>query len=276
MSARLQTADRALQVLQQFRTQADGLRVSEIAARLGLHRSTASRLVSTLEARGFLERDATGGLLRLGPEAARIGRVAVAGRELVTVAGPVLNGLAAETGETVTLAVPTDGQVATVAQADGSYFVSSGNWVGVRTPLHCAADGKVLLAFDGARLGRTGLARRTKRTIVDLKVLTRELASVRRRGFAVAEGELEEGLVGVAVPVWEAGSCIAALCVSGPEYRLDGKTARGLAPKCLASAKELERLLGAPGPRQPARPAAEGSPGPRQPARPGAEGSPKG
>ena len=245
MNARLQTADRALQVLQQFRTQAEGLTVTDIATRLGLHRSTASRLVSTMEARGFLERDGVGKLLRLGPEVARIGRIAVAGRELATVAGPVLNGLAAETGETVTLAVPMDGQVMTVAQADSSYFVSSGNWVGVRTPLHCAADGKVLLAFDGARADLAGLAKRTKRTTVDPEVLECDLDAVRRRGFAVAEGELEEGLVGVAVPVREAGSCIAALCVSGPEYRLDGKAARGLAPKCIARAEELERALGA-------------------------------
>ena len=245
MNGRLQTADRALQVLQVFGTHPEGLTVSEIATRLGLHRSTASRLVSTLEARGFLERAAIGSLLRLGPEVARIGRVALAGRELATVARPVLNGLAAETGETVTLAVPTDGQVMTVAQADGSYFVSSGKWVGVQTPLHCAADGKVLLAFDGAPADFAGLTRRTKRTIVDPQVLARELDAVRRRGFAIAEGELEEGLVGVAAPVREGGSCIAALCVSGPEYRLDGKAARGLARKCIARAAQLERSLGA-------------------------------
>jgi DNA-binding IclR family transcriptional regulator len=250
VNGRLQTADRTLQVLLQFRSQAEGLTVTEIATRLGLHRSTASRLVSTMEARGFLERDGVGSLLRLGPEVARIGRIALAGRELATVARPVLSGLAADTGETVTLAVPMDGQVMTVAQADGSYFVSSGKWVGVRTPLHCAADGKVLLAFDGAPVKPAGLTKRTKRTIVERKALTRELEAIRRRGFAIAEGELEEGLVGVAVPVWEAGSCIAALCVSGPEYRLDGKAARGLARKCLARAKELERSLGA---RQPAR-----------------------
>jgi DNA-binding IclR family transcriptional regulator len=245
VSARLQTADRALQVLQQFRSQAEGLTVTEIATRLGIHRSTASRLVSTMAARGFLERDTVGSLLRLGPEVARIGRIALGGRELVTVARPVLNGLAAETGETVTLAVPIDGHVMTVAQADGTYFVSSGKWVGVRTPLHCAADGKVLLAFDGARVNAAGLIKRTKRTIVDPELLTRELDKVRRRGFAVAEGELEEGLVGVAVPVRDGGSCIAALCVSGPQYRFDGKAARGLAHKCRAYAKELERSLGA-------------------------------
>lgn len=245
MSAILQTADRALQVLQQFRTQPEGLTVSEIATRLGLHSSTASRLVSTMEARGFLERDPIGRRLRMGPEVARLGRIALAGRELVTVARPVLDDLADETGENVTLAVAADHEVMTVAQADGSYFVSSGNWVGVRTPLHCAADGKVLLAFDAVAANRAPLSRRTRRTIVDPEALARELKAVRRRGFALADGELEEGLVGVAVPVWEAGSCIAALCVSGPEYRLDRRAAHDLAPRCLAGAAELERAVGA-------------------------------
>jgi DNA-binding IclR family transcriptional regulator len=242
-SATLQTADRALQVLQQFRTPGETLTVGELAARLGLHRSTASRLVSTIEARGFLER-AAGQRLRLGPEAARLGRIAVSGRDLLAIAKPIMDRLAAETGEAVTLAVPAGEEVLTVAESDGPRFVSSGNWVGVQTPLHCAADGKVLLAFDAAASGGAALAGLTRRTITDPSALARELEAVRRRGFAVARGELEKGLHGLAVPVWDGGSCIAALCVSGPEYRLHGKFERGLAPLCVRAAAELERALG--------------------------------
>ena len=74
MSATLQTVDRALQVIQQFRAPADALTVTELADRLGIHRTSASRLVSTLGARGFLQRTALGDLVRLGPEIARLGR----------------------------------------------------------------------------------------------------------------------------------------------------------------------------------------------------------
>jgi DNA-binding IclR family transcriptional regulator len=143
----------------------------------------------------------------------------------------------------VTLAVPAGEQVLTVAESDGPHFVSSGNWVGVQTPVHCAADGKVLLAFDAVDAGGS-LARLTRRTITDGESLARELETVRRRGFAVARGELEEGLNGLAVPVWDGGSCIAALCVSGPEYRLHGNFERELVPKCVQAAAELERALG--------------------------------
>jgi len=245
MSTTLQTADRALRVMQEFRSPAEGLTVTELAARLGLHRSTASRLVSTMEARGFLQRDAPGDRVRLGPEVARLGRLALAGREIVTLAAPVLNRLAAESGETVTLALPAGHEVLTAAQADGNHYVSSGNWVGIRTPLHCAADGKVLLAFGAARPADGDLPRIADRTIVNPDALARELDAVRHRGYALADGELEQGLVGVAVPVFEDSACIAALCVSGPEYRLGREVRRRLAPRCLDAAADLERALGA-------------------------------
>src|SRR4030081_2552950 len=109
-SATLQTADRALQVLQQFRLPGEALTVSGLATSLGLHRSTTSRLVSTLEARGFLER-AGGEGVRLGPGAARRRGIAVAGRELLVVAKPIMERLATETGESVTLAVPAGTEV---------------------------------------------------------------------------------------------------------------------------------------------------------------------
>jgi DNA-binding IclR family transcriptional regulator len=135
--------------------------------------------------------------VRLGPQVARLGMLTRAGRELATVARPLMERLAAETGETVTLAVPAGGDALTVAQADGGDFVSSGKWLGMRTALHCTADGKVLLAFHAVSAPREGLVRRTDRTIVN-------------------PGALERELVGLAAPVREGESVIAALCVSGP------------------------------------------------------------
>jgi DNA-binding IclR family transcriptional regulator len=244
MSEPLQTVDRALQVLQQFRAPDDALSVTELAERLGIHRSSASRLVSTLGARGFVERTAVGDLVRLGPELARLGRVALAGRELAATAQPLLERLAADTGETVTLAAPAGTEALTLAQADGGHFVTSGKWVGQRTPVHCTADGKVLLAYDAVAPVRGALARCTDRTLVDPDALARELRSVRADGYAISESEFEHGLVGVAVPVREGGGCIAALCVSGPEYRLDRRVAAALAARCGEQARALERALG--------------------------------
>jgi len=250
-SSTLQTADRALQILQQFRQPGEVLAVGELASRLGLHRSTTSRLVSTLRARGFLE-GARGEAVRLGPEAVRIGRLALAGRQLVVVAQPVMDRLAKETGEAVTLAMPSGEQVLTVAESGGSYFVSSGQWVGVVTPAHCAADGKVLLAF-GAIIRPNGvLSALTARTVTDPEVLESELAAVRARGYAVARGELEDGLNGLAVPVRDGPephrTCAAALCISGPAYRMERRSEPSDVRACQEAVEEIEQRLGAPSP----------------------------
>lgn len=243
----LRTADRALRVLQEVGAADHALTVGGVAERLGIHRSTVSRLVGTLASRGFLER--SGELLRLGPEVARLGRVAQAGRELASVARPLMDRLADETGETVTLAVPASDGVLSVAQSEGRHFVASGKWVGVQTASHCCSDGKVLLAFGTLTLPPGRLRRFARNTIVDRRELARELERVRRRRFAVCVSELEDGLVGLAVPVRDGPTCIAALCISGPAYRLDRAAVETFAPACLAAAGELEHRLGAEVPR---------------------------
>jgi IclR family transcriptional regulator, acetate operon repressor len=239
----LRTADRALRVLQEVGAADRALTVGRVADRLGVHRSTVSRLVGTLESRGFLER--SGELLRLGPEMARLGRVAQAGRELASLARSLMDQLADETGETVTLAVPAGGAVLSVAQSDGRHFVTSGRWVGVRTAAHCCSDGKVLLAFGALGLPPGRLRRYAPNTIVGRRALAGELERVRARGFAVCVSELEDGLAGLAVPVRDGGACIAALCISGPAYRLDRDAIATFAPACLMCAGELEQQLGA-------------------------------
>lgn len=245
-AATLRTADRALQILQQFRRPGQAWTVSAIAEQLGLHRSTASRLISTLLARGFLER-AGGEGLRLGAEAIRLGTIAIAGSELMAVAAPVIEGLAQSTGEAVTLAVASGGQVLTVAEAAGKHFISSRDWIGVATPAHCTADGKVLLAY-GALAATGQLQPLTPTTIVDAPALDQELAAVRRRGWATSHGELELGLYGVAAPVYSGEQCVAAVCISGPEYRFRGMFEDRLAPGCLEAADQLRhRLEAGPG-----------------------------
>jgi DNA-binding IclR family transcriptional regulator len=239
-AAKLQTADRALQVLQAFAAPGEALSVGELAKRLRLHRSTTSRLVSTLEARGFLQRNGHD-TLTLGAEIVRLGRLALAGRPLVEVARPVIDELAQRSGETVTLAVPAGSEVVTVAQSDGRYFVSSAKWVGVHAPPHCCSDGKVLLAFGAIPPPKRRLERLAPNTITDRRALEAELARVRRDGFATADSELEDGLVGVAAPVRAEGRCLAAVCISGPRYRLKPEAVPRLAAICRDAAAEIAR-----------------------------------
>jgi IclR family transcriptional regulator, acetate operon repressor len=142
-----------------------------------------------------------------------------------------------------------------IAQVDSTYLIGGTNWVGLSVPLHCAALGKVLLAYDAAELPPGRLVRRTGNTITSREALRADLADVRRRGYAVTNEELEPGLVAVAAPVYRDGSTVvAALSVSGPASRLTRSRILAVATRCMAEASALSALLGyRPGPnrRQP-------------------------
>jgi DNA-binding IclR family transcriptional regulator len=235
----VQTVDRALRILQSFEDDGDARSVSEIASRLGVHRSTASRLAGTLAARGFLERAPDGDSFQLGPQLGRLGMLAVGARSLIEVARRPMERLAWHTGETVTFAVRHGNEAATVAQVDARYVVGVMNWVGRRTPLHCTSDGKVLLAFGDERLAGA-LPKLTSRTITSRAELERQLDEVRERGWASAVGEFEDGLQGVAVPVFDSSArCLAALSVSGPSYRVPREAFTELAQQCKKIAQEI-------------------------------------
>jgi DNA-binding IclR family transcriptional regulator len=238
-----QAIDRAATLLSLVVHAEEPLSSRELADETGLARSTASRLLLALERQNLLERDGDGGF-RPGPlfsvYAVRHDPVDA----LVRAAQPVLVRIAERTGETVNFAVPQGDGVTQVAQIDSTYMVSTTNWVGVDVPPHCSALGKVMYAYGALPMPTGVLARRTPHTITSATELARELGEVRRRGYAVTSGELEEGLDAVGAPVrGRDGIVQAAIGVSGPSFRLDGSTAQ-IGDLLVAETNALSRDIG--------------------------------
>ena len=223
--------------------------VTELARRLGLHKSTASRLLATLEKRGLVEQDEESGKYRLGLVVIRLANRAERTLDLRSIAMPELDRLARATRETTGLGVLDGDQLLTVAQADGPNLVAVGDWTGRLVPLHSVAGGKVLLASlperEILRLVRRGLDRFTDRTITDLEPLLEELARVRRRGYATAFGEYDTGLNAIAAPVHDArGQVIAAVDVWGPAFRVTPRRVPELAQQVREAAGAISVRLG--------------------------------
>ncbi len=240
-----QAVDRAAQLLIEVARRRDPVTFAELTTVSGLAKSTTSRLLTALERNGLVRRDPAG---RFAPGEVFVSYAWRGGAEadLVSLAQPVLAQLGHETGETVNLGVPREhGLVGQIAQVDSRYLIGGTNWVGLAVPLHCAALGKVLLAFGAAELPTGRLEARTDRTITSRAVLGDELADVRRRGYAATVEELEPGLVAVAAPVFtSAGIVVAALSVSAPASRLSAGELPGVAARCTAAARSLSVLLG--------------------------------
>ncbi len=238
-----QAIDRAASLLVRVVESGRPLGVGELASDSGLPKSTTSRLLAALERQGLVQRTSDRGALRPGPVLLRFAqRDGVA--DIVELAGPSLESLAHETGETINLAIPGPSGAEHLAQRDSAHFVATTNWVGRRVPHHVAANGKAFVAFGAAQLPEA-LDRFTPATITDRAELERQLEVVRRRGYATAVDELELGLAAIAAPIRGAGgSVVAALSISGPTTRLTGERIERLAPLLIEQARRTGLLLG--------------------------------
>lgn len=245
----VRSVDRAAALLLALGESAGEAGVTELARRLGLHKSTASRLLATLQRRGLVEQDDESGKYRLGLVVIRLAHRAERTLDLRSIALPDLERLARATRETVSLGIVDGDSYLTVAQVDGPNMVAVPDWTGRTTPLHCIASGKVVLAAmaerDVMRIARPGLAARTPRTITTLEALMEELARVRRRGFAVAFSEWIEGTNAIAVPVADArGRVIASIAVWGPAYRITAPRVADLVAQARQAAAAITVRLG--------------------------------
>jgi DNA-binding IclR family transcriptional regulator len=245
----LQSVDRALNVLELLARWGDG-GVSEVAAELDVHKSTAFRLLGALESHGLVEQTEDRGKYRLGFGLVRLAG-AVSGRmDITKQARPVAERLANEIGETVNIAVLREHYAVNVDQALGPAAVTTQNWVGQLTPLHATSSGKVLLAHvDGEERGHLVRAMRlsafTAETITSLGELEKELDKVLENGYATTVGEYEDGLNAVAVPLLAAdGTVVAALSASGPSYRFTVARMEKLVPTVKEAGLEISHRLG--------------------------------
>ena len=242
----MQSVDRALETLELLARHGES-GVTEVAERLGVHKSTASRLLSALEVRRMVEQGGDRGRYRLGGGVLALAGALAGQMDLVRAARGVCEALAEQVGETVNVAVADGADVVNVDQARGASAISTHNWTGERTPSHATSSGKVLLAFGALPRpgGRGPLPRFTDATITDRRALSAALEEVVERGFAVADGELEEGLLAIAAPVRDAGGgVVAAISASGPGYRLGRERRDEVAAALVAAAEEVSERLG--------------------------------
>jgi DNA-binding IclR family transcriptional regulator len=247
ISGGVQSVDRALTILEVLARIGEA-GVTEIAAELGVHKSTAFRLVTTLEGHRLVEQTVDRGKYRLGVGLLRLAGATTARLDLVQEARPVCRQLAADTGETVNIAVLSESSALYLDQVAGSSALQPHNWVGQHIPLHATSNGKVLLSgLDDAALDEVlgALSRYTALTITRRSLLREELALVREQGYAVAVDELEVGLTAAAAPIRNAhGDVVASMSVSGPTFRLSAERVKGVLPQLLDAALEVSHRLG--------------------------------
>lgn len=240
--AEIQSLARGLKVLEIMAKYDNGVGVTELADQLMVNKATASRLVSTLVAHGFVSRSHQGRTYQLGPMLVSLSRHLITRMPLRDTAKPFLRQLVELSGECAHLAIHAQGKALYIDQVESISTLRVNAEVGQMAPLHCTALGKVLLAFGSFPMPGE-LESHTPHTITEPTLLLDELQKVRQQGYATDDEEFDEGVRCIAAPVCDfRGKLLGAIGISGPAARLDPERMAYLIPEVVSVASQLSNL----------------------------------
>jgi IclR family transcriptional regulator, acetate operon repressor len=247
----IQSLDRALEVLERLAL-SSGLTLTEVASDLEQSPATIYRVLSTLEARGFVEMDPAAQTWHVGPTAFRLGSAFLRRSSVAERSRPLMHELMQATGETSNLGIERQAEVMFVSQVETQETIRAFFPPGTLSPMHASGIGKALLSCHAedrlTRYFRTcRLDRFTEKTITTQEALRQELDVIRRQGFSFDDEERTAGMRCVAAPIRNLyGEAVAGISVSGPTHRLPSERIGEIGALVRDAAETVSRGLGAP------------------------------
>lgn len=247
----LSTLDKGLHVLDILSTAntPGGLTLTELSRAIGMHRTTLFRILSTLQARRLVERDADTDRYQIGLGVLSLASARLRDLDIRHVARPILLQLCEQTRESVYLAIIDGPEVVTVERFEGTQVIALRAEIGGRRPAYCTASGKAILAELGDdaidRVLAAGMPPRTSRTITSPQVMRYHLIEVHTRGFAIDDEERIEGVRCVAAPVFGYdGYVCGAISIAAPALRTSFERLDALGVEARAAAHEASQRMG--------------------------------
>ncbi len=246
---KVQALDRAFAVLDLLAESEMPLGLGQVASSLQLHKSTAHRFLMVLERHRMVERTSNG-KFRLGLKLFDLGNRSIEQFDLRERAQPHLRRLVSETEETAHLCILEGAHVIYIDKIEPTRSVRMITRVGASNPVYCTSVGKAILAFLPEErvadiIRRIRFERFTHRTISTPESLRAEIDKTRRRGYAVDDEELEEGLRCIAVPLLDAQrQPVAAVSVSGPSFRVTAQKLPSIANHLLQCVRGISADMG--------------------------------
>jgi len=246
----VQSVDRALQIIETLAEDDEGYRLSDLAVRTGLSTSTAHRLLTTLEKRRFVQFDRSESKWHVGAQSFAVGATFTRRRNFVAQAVPYLRKLRDQTRETANLAVVDDEAIIVLTRVESREIMRSLTKVGGRVAMVASGVGKAVLATYSdddvsAIIHHHGMPRLTEKSILRPGDLFRELATIRRQGYAVDDEEACMGLRCIAAVVYnDCSEPLAAISVSGMTSRVSDDRLPDLGRIVREVAAELTAALG--------------------------------
>lgn len=245
----IQSINRALDIIEALSGERNGLGVSEISRRIGLHKSTAYRMLQTLAAREYIEKNDEGNY-RIGLNLIKAVSYHINSLELQTEARPFITKVTRELGLTCHMGVLDGNEVVYIEKMDVFSNVRLYAQIGVHVPSYSCSLGKCLLSNYSTSdlrklMANCTFVRFTDRTIGSIEELIRDLDGVRKRGWAIDDEESETGYRCLGAPIYDyRGDIIAAISASGPTGIFTKDRIRPVAEYLMIQADEISRSMG--------------------------------
>jgi DNA-binding IclR family transcriptional regulator len=241
--------DRAVRIMMMLGTRTREMTLAEIAAATGYHKSSVHKILATLSRHGFLARNDETKRYSLGLALVRCGQAALNNLQLNNSAKSCLKELAEYSGETANMAVLSGTRMVIVDVVESSGELRVSPPIGTMDSVINKSNGKAVLAnlpdsLVSAVIRREGLPACTKHSITNAKVFRKDLASVRKQGYATDFEEFQEGISAVSAPVFNSdGSVFATLSIIGPAFRMTKAKVKLYGEKCSEVAEKLSSLM---------------------------------
>src|SRR5579859_668865 len=242
--------ERALAMLEAVAHEPEGLSNAEISRKLEVPKSTASYILRTLVAKGYLNREAENGKYRVGLKILSLSRGALSGIDVREVALPIMRHLVEKTNLTCHLAILDGSEAVYIEKVEPTGFIRMDTWVGRRMRVHATSVGKALTAHIPQQqlekiVADNPMERRTPKTITTLPRLLKELEKVRTQGYAVDDEENNLGARCLGAPVFnQQGMIEASLGLSGTINQVNAQTMPRIVEALKDAARHISMQLG--------------------------------
>ncbi|WP_066307918.1 IclR family transcriptional regulator [Bacillus sp. FJAT-29814] len=245
----LSSVSNAIKILRSFKMEQPQKGVRELAAELGLGKSSVQRILATLAKEGLVRKNSETNKYELGLSVLELSSIVLGHIDLHTEALPIITKIANTFKETSHLAILDNLEIIYLCKVEGENSIKLVSHPGLHYHTHCTSSGKLLLAFSEPFLVdsilRNGLKKYTSKTITDPDMFRRELKQIYQKGYSVSNGELRNDISSLSAPVRDyTGKVIAAINLVGPSNRLSNRRVELMAPELIRSGELISDRMG--------------------------------
>lgn len=241
----IKSIEKMFAILSLYTMDRTSLSISEIQEELGFPKSTAFRILNTLEKGNFIQKNPDNHRYSLGFQFFRLGSIFQSQLDLRSVALPIMRKLVEETSETIELNIIDELSRVCIEKIDSPLDVRNFVRVGERKPLHLGASGKILLAFLNGQDREKVIPQLEKKHETQLTHLRVDLKKIQEKGYAITKGERVPGSFAIAAPIFNvAGELVASITLAGPIQRLSEEKENKFIHLLTESARNISEHLG--------------------------------